>query len=91
LEAPFATGPNQFNIEARPNAYCPPTESARIDVVGPGSSEVGFRNDQPYTFFSDSDRDDEPGFYVLSAELYSGNTLGGDLIVFGEFEFDIVS
>jgi hypothetical protein len=87
----------QFNIEARPSADCDPMQSAKLSLAGP-IELMRTKSRSPFMMFGNNlrrrgnirGRDYEPGSYKISAELYSRASLRVDVVVSGDFEFEIV-
>jgi hypothetical protein len=95
LKAQETIMPNKFSIVARPNADCDPTRSAKLNLAGPIRVKNRVDRREPATVFGDKrgnilGRDYKPGNYTVSAEFYSMGNLRGELVVSGEFEFEII-
>jgi hypothetical protein len=85
---------NGYNIESRASAGCHPTLSAKLFLAGPLELERTERR-APFMLFGNDGsnifgRDYKTGSYIVSAELYSKGNLQGDIVVSGEFEFEII-
>jgi hypothetical protein len=95
LRAVECVRPNKFNIQARPTGNCGEMRSAKLSLDGPIDVQGRMERKVPYMVFGDDARGDifgmayQPGNYALSASIYSGKRLRGNIVVSDEFDFEV--
>ena len=85
----------QVNIQARPTAACSTTTmaSAWMTLVGPTTTTNRQENAAPYMMFRNSNSNIlgetlQPGSYTIASDVFSDSSLQGELVVFGDLEFE---